>query len=106
MKYRSSIEVVAQIIAALMWGPKSAGQIADYAGLRNNKGTWTKHKATLRAEGLIYVSGWQLRGQPIYALQPTPFANEDAPKPAPKYKPKTTKYRESMSGYMEARGIA
>ena len=111
-KRRAPAEVSAEIIAALMWGPKTTGELVEYVGIARAN-VW-RHRRALAESGVVHICDWRDARQAVYALQPKPFALTDAPKPAPQRKPYVpsgkprppSKFRESMSAYMASRGIA
>lgn len=85
MSGRSARTNGAEILAALMWGPKTAAQLAEQAGTtRFVVYDWV---AVLRLSGVVYVREYvRCRGAqaPVYAVQSTPFAFEDAARPGRK----------------------
>lgn len=82
MTKRRTSEVVSEIAAALMWGPKPRTEIAEVVGVDINR-TYVldKHLEQFRASGCVYVSGFTERGREIYGWQPKPFEIPDAVRP-------------------------
>jgi len=82
MSGRSARTNGAEILAALMWGPKTTAQLTEQVGTtRFAIHDWIK---ALRRSGVVYVHAWRSEGTaraPIFAVQSTPFHFEDAPRP-------------------------
>lgn len=88
MTKRRTSEVVAEIAAALMWGPKSRAEIAEVVGVDLKRAyVLDKHLEQFRASGCVYVSGFTERGREIYGWQPKPFEIPDAVRPVGAAKP-------------------
>lgn len=81
---RGACDITAEIIAQLMWGPKTIGQIIEAVGIKPNHSTWSRHYKALKASGLVRVHSWVNARQAVLAIQPHPFALPDADKPKPK----------------------
>lgn len=72
-----------EIIAALMYRPRSIPDLMDYSGAGENgvRGALDR----LRERGLVRISGRTRNGKQwpaVYSLQVTPFAEPDIPPPA------------------------
>ncbi len=72
---------IAQVFVALQWGDKTLEQVAEFAGVHHQ--TARRWINLLRDEGAVYVAGvvaTERKGREakVYALQPKPFAMEDA----------------------------
>lgn len=82
---RGHYEVGAEIMAALMWGPKTWQQVEEQAGLTGN--TSVKWMHSLHESGVIRISGYtqpavQHKPARIWSLQTRPFALPDEVKGA------------------------
>jgi hypothetical protein len=73
--------MAAEVAQGLMWGPKRMKDLADFMGMRKSE-LLRKYVREFRALGCVYISGWAKRSSPIFAWNPTPFANPDTPRPA------------------------
>ena len=76
-----------ELVAALMWGPKSRGELAEYCGA--DLETIDRHLAQARNAGLIYRCGIRSSPDPVghrrsgypevlHALQRVPHEKSDA----------------------------
>lgn len=96
----------AEAIALLMKQPRSAPQLREAMGIKNDDQAHG-YIAALRGEGLLYVKEWrrQVPGPmvAVYGWQPMVCFHEDASKPPPKIKRPVSRakhspeYRESFS---------
>jgi hypothetical protein len=80
MGKRCTRDIGAEIITALMWGPKTQAELTEYAGLQHSSTRmWLRD---LRAAGAIYVHSFRkpARGQlaRVFAIQAKPFEIPDA----------------------------
>lgn len=80
MKERPSLSAFAECCALLLKQPRTVREIGDLMDKeRGRVGDWI---IVLKAEGLIYISGWQKtngRDAAVYAWQPSICCYEDAP---------------------------
>ena len=81
----SSTQIAAEIIAALLKGPRTWPDLQQMVGLC--EASALRWKQALRASGVLRVCGWSQgdTGRPaaVYELQ-KPFEREDEPRPGPK----------------------
>lgn len=80
---RSAHAILSEIVAAVMWGPKTEREI-DEAVIREDMVGMAKlrgHLNHLRASGVIRVREYNDRGCEVFELQSKPFALADAPRP-------------------------
>lgn len=77
-----NIDIGCAILAQLMAGSTQPA-IAEATGRKHD--TVVKHLRAMKAKGLIYVREWLVRPgvvpTAVFALQPSPWANKDAPRP-------------------------
>lgn len=79
---RSTAYIASQAAQALMWGPKTRKQIADYVGVNNYDSTGVmKYVMQYKNDGLVYIEGWDNAASARYAWQPSPYLHPDAPRP-------------------------
>lgn len=73
----STLDRFAETVAALMHGPKTYAELAEFTG--GNKQVAAAHIRALRAAGVAYhLSGDGTSFSPYrFALQPRPFAESD-----------------------------
>lgn len=79
-KHRSPYEIGSEIVAHLMWGPKTWPEVEVALGLTG--GTSRHWLAQLRASGVIRICGYtvaarQRRRARIWSIQTAPFALPD-----------------------------
>jgi len=76
---RSTAEISSLIVAAIMAGPKSKKEILLTVGINpNHNDLVSKYVNALHNFGCIYIHSYRLRSYPVWAWNPTLFANPDA----------------------------
>lgn len=81
---RGASEVAAEVAAALMWGPKTAGAVLEAVSPRSkNTALVQKYIDQFVASGCAYQCGVSAWRSPIYAWNAKPFAHLDRPAPPP-----------------------
>lgn len=89
---RSTRDLMAEMLSALMKGPRSRVQILDYAygddwrkSARNSKSNTVQGWLTaMHSAGVIHIHSWGEHSgwaTPVYAIQPSLFERDDAPAP-------------------------
>lgn len=82
-KQRPASHIAAEIVAALMFGPKTLPELAQYLGVDPNrtKPIRDSYIAEFLQSGVIYICGRYggARQLPIYCIQPSPFAFDSVP---------------------------
>ncbi len=82
MKRENAYDRAAEIIAALMHGPRTRADLLDYLGMHpSNLTPLSNQLNAYRASGVIYRSGVTLHGAEILSLQPKPFEHVDYESP-------------------------
>lgn len=79
---KGTLAHMADLIAALMWGPKTYRELIEETGCDYQ--TIQGYVQSLRAAGVVYLSGHRpvpTGGSPamVFSLQPSPFAHDDVP---------------------------
>lgn len=71
-----------EVLAQLMWGPKTANELAEAVGME--RASIYRITDAFRRSGVVYIHSYRRRadgrgwGPSVFAIQSTPFANEDA----------------------------
>lgn len=81
-KVRSSAYIASQTAQALMWGPKTRKEVAEYVGVqKSDSAVIMRYVEQYKTDGMVHISGWDNAASPRYAWQPSPYLNPDAPRP-------------------------
>lgn len=77
----STVEVGAELVASLMWGPKTTHDLVAASGAnRDTVGRWLK---AMHASGIVRIGGYRSDNRAVirlWELQSKPFALPDAEK--------------------------
>jgi hypothetical protein len=79
---KQSFDIAAVIAAELMDGPRSLKALCLSLGVRDR----STHRVRIyveayQAQGLVYIHSWWRNQYPLFAWQPTRWANPNAPQP-------------------------